>query len=298
MILPHRELPSWDKFVSYFGKLLINSFSIRTDRLTFPDPVGSGLFLAASVFDHSCEPNAQTVFQGRRLIVKATDMIADFSSVRLSYIDVLEDKESRNERLEAVWYFTCDCRSCLQFRSDDRQLMRRSLKCHKCGNPRALTRNRGSFASSSCPHCGLENEQEASRLRLYKYLLNATKSARNDEAALEKLAPELLRTFHEYDVNAADVLRRLQQWHHSRGNFRKSAEYGKVLERSLDFYGFPHHSGKPLLLQHLAEAYLALNDRDRARKYVREADSYYKIIPGIDHPFYKLDFEPLRQQLD
>ena len=295
MILPHRELPSWDTFVSYFGKLLINSFSIRTDRLIIPDPVGSGLFLAASIFDHSCQPNAQTVFKGRKLIVKATENISEFAQVRLSYIDVLADRDTRNGRLEAIWYFTCQCPSC-SFQTDQ-EYTKRSLKCLKCGSPRILDSEDLSFKSQSCPNCGQNNDEEASRLRLYKYLLKSIQNAKGNEEMLEKIIPEMLRTFHGYDCNLIEVLRRLQQWHHSNRNYQKCVEYGQILSKSLNFYQLPHHSGLPLLFHQMAEAYLALNNPNLAKECMEKADSHYKIIPGIEHPFYQLDFEPLKERL-
>ena len=50
-----------------YGRILINSFNIMSaDNL----PVGVGLYLEGSVFDHSCRPNATVVFEGKTLIVR------------------------------------------------------------------------------------------------------------------------------------------------------------------------------------------------------------------------------------
>jgi hypothetical protein len=56
------ELPSKPELLEIFGRVLINSFNIMDDEY---QPIGIGLYLAASVFDHSCNPNAAIVFKGK-----------------------------------------------------------------------------------------------------------------------------------------------------------------------------------------------------------------------------------------
>ena len=36
------------------------------------EPFGTGIYLSASYFDHSCQPNARVVFDGREAMVMAT----------------------------------------------------------------------------------------------------------------------------------------------------------------------------------------------------------------------------------
>ena len=49
--------------------------------MAMPNPYGSGTFLGASYFDHSCNPNATTVFESGQLKVVATKDIPDISQV-------------------------------------------------------------------------------------------------------------------------------------------------------------------------------------------------------------------------
>ena len=60
------ELPSKPELLEVFGRILINSFNIMDNDY---QPIGIGLYLAASVFDHSCNPNATIVFQGKGIFV-------------------------------------------------------------------------------------------------------------------------------------------------------------------------------------------------------------------------------------
>ena len=79
------ELPSKPELLEIFGRVLINSFNIMDDAY---QPVGIGLYLSASVFDHSCNPNSTIVFNGkgtttRLLLVK---VLLRLSSIINTYI--------------------------------------------------------------------------------------------------------------------------------------------------------------------------------------------------------------------
>ena len=51
--------------------------------------VGVGLYLEASIIDHSCIPNANVVFSGCQLHLRAIENIQNFSEVRISYTNLL-----------------------------------------------------------------------------------------------------------------------------------------------------------------------------------------------------------------
>ena len=48
-----------DQLVEYYGQLAVNNFTI--------DGLGLGLYVEASIIDHSCSPNACTAFYGTRM---------------------------------------------------------------------------------------------------------------------------------------------------------------------------------------------------------------------------------------
>ena len=50
---------------------------------------GVGLYLEASIIDHSCIPNANVVFSGCQLHLRAIENIQTFSDVRISYTNLL-----------------------------------------------------------------------------------------------------------------------------------------------------------------------------------------------------------------
>jgi hypothetical protein len=54
--------------ISVYGKILVNSFAIQDELLR---PIGRAVYIGASVFDHSCQPNACFVFVGKTLYIRA-----------------------------------------------------------------------------------------------------------------------------------------------------------------------------------------------------------------------------------
>lgn len=150
-------------------QILVNSFSLKSDRFDTPDTFGSGLYLAASIFDHSCTPNATAFFRGTGLEIIATTSIPDLGSVRLSYVNLLGDTKSRNTELKAIWYFECTCARCNDGQEDD---LKHSLSCSKCQEPRRLEATAMHLKDSKCCCCGTMNQVEDERLRMYKFLAN------------------------------------------------------------------------------------------------------------------------------
>ena len=45
------------------------------ESLDLFEPFGTGIYLSASYFDHSCQPNARVVFEGKKASVMATKNI-------------------------------------------------------------------------------------------------------------------------------------------------------------------------------------------------------------------------------
>lgn len=67
-------------FADLYGRFLINGFVISD---YFDGDLGRGLYLGPSILNHSCVPNAIQIFEGKRLIIKATRAIESIEEVRL-----------------------------------------------------------------------------------------------------------------------------------------------------------------------------------------------------------------------
>ena len=102
---------SFDKNVlfEYFCKICINSFSILDVSL---NEIGSSLYIANSYFDHSCVPNATTIFSGTYLEIRAIKEIDVGDKIYINYVDVKNDKVTRQKSLKEQYYFECTCPRC------------------------------------------------------------------------------------------------------------------------------------------------------------------------------------------
>ena len=67
-----RQLPSMQTVFEMFGKVKCNAYTIQDDSLL---RCGVGVYLNASAFDHSCQPNACQVFEGPRIFIRAMEDI-------------------------------------------------------------------------------------------------------------------------------------------------------------------------------------------------------------------------------
>ncbi|KPM05877.1 Set and mynd domain-containing protein-like protein [Sarcoptes scabiei] len=100
-----------DLLLRCYGLLQINSFGIDCYDATTQtiDHRGCGLYVEASVFDHSCVPNACASGDGLVLEIRALRPIEIGEEIFIDYVqDVLARKE-RNMILEDRYFFTCQC---------------------------------------------------------------------------------------------------------------------------------------------------------------------------------------------
>lgn len=55
--------------------MCINSFNILDNDM---NSIGTGIYLTASILDHSCEPNAVAVFEGTTIHIRTIKSIPNF----------------------------------------------------------------------------------------------------------------------------------------------------------------------------------------------------------------------------
>ena len=93
--------------------------------------IGTGIYLAPSIIDHSCSPNAVVTFDGFKLRVQLTQQIPsiDWASIRISYIELMNSTHDRMLELKERYYFDCDCPRC---HSDNIDKYHYASKCPSC----------------------------------------------------------------------------------------------------------------------------------------------------------------------
>ncbi|CAF0747117.1 unnamed protein product [Didymodactylos carnosus] len=94
-----------------YCRLLINTFTI-TDSIDLK-PIGCGFYLSATVYNHSCYPNCQQIFNGFRLQIRTIENIKENKEeYTINYCDLLQDRCKRQTELMKNYYFMCQCKRC------------------------------------------------------------------------------------------------------------------------------------------------------------------------------------------
>lgn len=124
--------------------MCVNSFTICNQEM---QSLGTGIYLAASIIDHSCQPNAVATFQGTTIQIRSIQRIPsfDWSKVLISYTDTLNTIRNIQEELQSTYYFLCQCPRCLD--SDHLSFMTAAL-CPNSKCKEVLTLDR-----SKCKKC-------------------------------------------------------------------------------------------------------------------------------------------------
>ena len=115
-----------------FSRICINSFNIMNFEYK---SIGVGIYLEASIFDHSCSPTAAVVFRGKKIAVRCISnpfKNLEFKDLRISYTDVSRRSKERRKILRDQYYFECDCTECDvdPFHLDE--MKRSSFRCPTC----------------------------------------------------------------------------------------------------------------------------------------------------------------------
>ncbi|XP_055354117.1 histone-lysine N-methyltransferase set-18-like [Paramacrobiotus metropolitanus] len=123
-----------DELLPIYNRITVNSINMDDGEVQ----KGIGVFLGASMFDHSCRPNADFFIRdhGATIYIVALDDVPDISSVRLRYGDVFEPTWKRREYLEKTYFFTCDCELCQDTKRDN---LYRAVCCSNCRGPVPLS---------------------------------------------------------------------------------------------------------------------------------------------------------------
>ena len=96
--------------------LLKAAAAVVTSGAAPTSPQGSAVYLLASMFNHSCEPNVDVTFpenNGLLALVAAAD-VPRHTELTISYIDATMAREARQEQLRFAYGFDCRCPRCVE----------------------------------------------------------------------------------------------------------------------------------------------------------------------------------------
>lgn len=143
------ELPNPAELMGIYGKICVNSFNILDSDM---NSIGVGIYLSPSILDHSCKPNAVAVFEGTKIIIRTIVDVPRFewSQIKISYIDLMNSRDTRQAELMSTYYFLCDCEKCKEPEPLTESAICQEISCSKYCD----------ISDDNCSHCGREVSSE------------------------------------------------------------------------------------------------------------------------------------------
>ena len=126
------KAPSYDKKLFNIISIWNTNSHVLLDSEKSDTKIGTALYLGASCIDHSCDPNVEVWNNGKEVIINTTREVANFSELRMSYLErelIMKSSVERKERLRLQHFFDCKCTRCEDPDSDAKLF---SLKCKNC----------------------------------------------------------------------------------------------------------------------------------------------------------------------
>ncbi|XP_058816453.1 histone-lysine N-methyltransferase SMYD3 [Topomyia yanbarensis] len=294
-LIDEAAIPSNVELLQIFGKMCINSFNILDDEM---NSIGTGMYLGASVMDHSCRPNAVVTFDGINIHVRLLEDYhgageMDISKIFISYIDLMDPTDVRRGRLRSQYYFECECDRC---RDQQELKLMNAGACPNvdCDEPIA---NMGDEDVDKCPRCN--TAIKSSQRDKFREIITLTKSrlAEMKEIAYLDVCQLCLKKqeniLHYYNVW---YLKTLDHAFESAINMEKWEEaiaYGLRLVNGFIKYNGPFHPLYGLLLLKIGKIQLFVKQVEQALKNINNSEKVLRITHGEEHDLYKKQLVPL-----
>ncbi|XP_064649362.1 histone-lysine N-methyltransferase SMYD3-like [Lineus longissimus] len=294
------DLPPLEYIFLLFARMCINSFSITDGEM---QPMGVGIYLSASILDHSCHPDAVVTFTGTTLEVRALRDIphADISKVRISYIELLAPREERRAALKR-YYFRCDCTRCLDDNLDDLML------CSRC-----TTKSCEEVilsATETCPACkaifsdGYRKQKLVAINRCKEALktlkdneetdqiAQAPSGTESSEVVVVNLAEKCLEHVNTIlpprNIYVVNIREKLFDAFINLGQWEKALECGSMTREPQKTPLLPecsHNDG--IHLMKIGKIQLYLQHLEGALQSLQEAETILDVTLGKSHPKYR-----------
>ncbi|XP_044761143.1 histone-lysine N-methyltransferase SMYD3 [Coccinella septempunctata] len=284
-------LPNPVDLMGMFGRMCINSFNICNEEQQI---LGTGIYLGASILDHSCEPNAVAIFEGTTIHIRAlkTMQYLNWSEVFISYIDILNTTKDRIEDLKRVYYFTCQCQKCLT--PDPKEMLAACCPNTNCDN--AITPD----GEQNCSKCGEHiNEEFLVKFREVTELTDLHIQRMKDLAyydACKICLEKQVGVLHKSNIKHVKTLDLTFESCICLGKFEEAIIIGKKLEGPFHKYYGKFHPLTGLLHLKMGKILIHLNNIDEGMKQVKNAYEILKVTHGIQSGIFRDELLPLLRQ--
>ncbi|KAF5299334.1 hypothetical protein FQA39_LY02507 [Lamprigera yunnana] len=290
--LGNEFMPNPIELMGIYGRMCVNSFTICDEELK---GLGTGIYLGASIIDHSCQPNAVAIFQGTLLNIRATETMPhlNWDKVFLSYTDTLQKPEVRRKELMSNYYFICRCPRCLD--PEECNIMSAGACPNRDCNAALQL---GDQDITECDQCGTEITLEVKQQ--YKDVTEFTEiQLQNMKLAYLDVCKVCLRkhqgVLHDLNIQHVRILDSAFESSIDFGQWDEAKQFGVALISGFKKYLGNMHPLLGLVYLKLAKILVYQEDLLEGRKYLKEAYHILKITHGEDSSLYKNEVIPLVQ---
>ncbi|XP_050441460.1 histone-lysine N-methyltransferase SMYD3 [Adelges cooleyi] len=295
------NLPNTVELLGIYGRMCINAFNILDDNL---NTIGTGIYLGASVLNHSCVPNATATFDGTTLRIKAVTDIENSDPelhVYISYLELMQTNDERRRELQNNYYFLCECKRCL---TEDEHTFISSMTCSnvKCQAPVPMKLKRDEVLNSvNCPEC-LEIVSETKVKEFYdvteytEFQLLKMKDIGYLDVCKMCLKKQN-SVFHSSNINHVKILDLAFESAIKMELWAESLKYGiSLIEGYKSYYG-EYHPSLGILYMKLFKLSSIVENAETAVKYLKKGSSILKVTHGEDHSLYRNEVIPYCNEL-
>ncbi|XP_035905515.1 histone-lysine N-methyltransferase SMYD3 isoform X2 [Anopheles stephensi] len=285
--------PSKMELLRIYGKMCINTFNILDNEM---NTIGTGMYIGASIIDHSCRPNVVVSFDGEtlkmRLLEDYPEQELDFGKLFISYIDLIDTTDVRREQLSERYYFDCDCDRC---RDEQEQRRMNAAACPNRNCQESVDMNDSEL--EHCPLCGtsITNSDRDTFTEISSFTRDHLAQMKNvaylDVSRLCLKKQENI--LHRYNVHHIKTLDNAMESALNMEKWREAIGYGLRLLDGFRHYYSPYH---PMLgLTYLKVGKLQLYECQFAEAliHLQQAAKIVRVTHGEQDDLYKRVLIPL-----
>ncbi|XP_023327640.1 histone-lysine N-methyltransferase SMYD3 [Eurytemora carolleeae] len=223
-------MPEKEEYLRIYGRLAVNSFSLRVDNNGEEESVGTVLYRAASIFDHSCSPTATTVFNpGGVLEIKSmvSSPRMNLNSFFITYLDDADPRLNRLAKLSRTWYFPCGCSKCLDQNSEGEK---HAALCQEETCKGEVHVNIENWSWQPCSTCSVNlssggKEKYKEVYQLVREVIDENGGECNFTDVAEFLVRQMEKVFHSSDLEIMQASISAAQGNYVDKNWKKSIYY-------------------------------------------------------------------------
>ncbi|XP_053675028.1 histone-lysine N-methyltransferase SMYD3 [Anopheles nili] len=294
-LLDESITPKKPELLRIYGKMCINTFNVLDSEL---NTIGTGMYLGASIIDHSCRPNVMVSFVGEtlqlRLLEDYSQAELDFGQLFISYIDLIDTTETRRDQLSERYYFRCRCARC-QDEQEHKVTNAAACSLEGCQEPIDMD----DTALVRCPACKtpiteVDRETFQDISTFTKDHLAQMKNVSSTDLDVSRLClKKQENVLHRYNVyhiktleNAMDSALELEKWSEATG-------YALRLLDGFRKYYSPFHPHIALTLLKIGKLQLYQCYFAEALKHLQQAAKILRVTHGEQDDLYKRVLVPM-----